>query len=75
LIAANKLIEMLPTLVEAAAKGIAGSNLTVLNGTEGVNQAVAGIVGQGLSIYETLRRSLVMPAQAPAPAAEVLSGG
>jgi flotillin len=75
LIAANKLIEMLPTLVEAAAKGIAGSNLTVLNGTEGVNQAVAGIVGQGLSIYETLRRSSVMPAQAPAPAAEVLSGG
>jgi flotillin len=75
LIAANKLIEMLPTLVEAAAKGIAGSNLTVLNGTEGVNQAVAGIVGQGLSIYETLRRSLVMPAQAPAPGAEVLSGG
>jgi flotillin len=68
LIAANKLIEMLPQLVEAAAKGIAGSNLTVLNGTEGVNQAVAGIVGQGLSIYETLRNALVnLPASIPRP--------
>jgi flotillin len=69
LIAANKLIEMLPQLVEAAAKSIAGSNLTVLNGTEGVNQAVAGIVGQGLSIYETLRGALVNP-PAPGPKAE-----
>jgi uncharacterized membrane protein YqiK len=59
LIAANKLIEILPQLVEAAAKGIAGSNLTVLNGTDGVNHAVAGMVGQGLSIYETLRKALV----------------
>jgi len=66
LIAANKLIEILPTLVEAAAKGIAGSNLTVLNGTDGVNQAVAGVVGQGLAIYDTLRKSLV-PTAAAAP--------
>ncbi|HVA59749.1 MAG TPA: SPFH domain-containing protein [Mycobacteriales bacterium] len=58
LIAANKLIDVLPALVDAAAKGIAGSHLTVLSGTEGVNQAVAGVVGQGLSIYEALRRSL-----------------
>ncbi|MDQ1723083.1 MAG: flotillin [Frankiaceae bacterium] len=67
LIAANKLIEILPQLVEAAAKGIAGSNLTVLNGTEGVNQAVAGMVGQGLSIYESLRKALV-------PVATVVAG-
>jgi flotillin len=71
--AANKLIEMLPQLVEAAAKSIAGSNLTVLNGTEGVNQAVAGIVGQGLSIYETLRGALVN-APAPGPKAEAADG-
>ena len=77
LIAANKLIEILPQLVEAAAKGIAGSNLTVLSGTDGVNQAVAGMVGQGLSIYETLRNALVNmptptkpePADGAAPAA------
>jgi len=61
LIAANKLIDILPSLVEAASRGIAGSNLTVLNGTDGVNQTVAGLVGQGLSIYDTLRKSLVVP--------------
>ena len=59
LIAANKLIDMLPSLVEAASKGIASSNLTILNGGEGVNQLVAGVVSQGLSIYETLKPSLV----------------
>ncbi|BEP15659.1 flotillin family protein [Acidothermaceae bacterium B102] len=61
LIAANKLIEILPLLVDAAARGIAGSNLTVLNGTEGVNQAVTSMVGQGLAIYESLRQALVTP--------------
>ncbi len=57
LIAANRLVEVLPTLVEAAARGLAGSNLTVLNGTQGVNEIVTGLVGQGLSILETLRKS------------------
>ncbi|MGH8891106.1 MAG: SPFH domain-containing protein [Acidothermaceae bacterium] len=66
LIAANKLIDILPALVEAASQGIAGANLTVLNGTDGVNQAVSGLVGQGLSIYETLRKSLV-PSAATTP--------
>ncbi|PZS21660.1 MAG: flotillin [Acidimicrobiales bacterium] len=58
LIAANKLVDLLPSLVEAAATGISGSNLTVLNGTEGVNELVAGVVAQGLSIYDTLRKSV-----------------
>ena len=58
LIAANKLVDVLPALVEAAAKGLAGSHLTVLNGTDGINQAVAGVVGQGLTIYESLRQSM-----------------
>ena len=66
LIAANKLIDSLPQLVAAAAQGISGSNLTVLNGTEGVNQVVAGVVSQGLSIYEALRHSV---AQTSAPVA------
>ncbi|WP_250279311.1 flotillin family protein [Frankia sp. Cppng1_Ct_nod] len=57
LIAANSVIEALPALVEAAARGIAGSNLTILNGAEGVNQIMAEIVGQGLSVLDTLRRS------------------
>jgi flotillin len=58
LIAANKLIDALPALVAEAAKGMTGSHLTILNGTEGVNQVVSGLVGQGLSIYDSLRRSI-----------------
>jgi flotillin len=57
LIAASRLIEQLPALVEAAAGSIAGSNLTILNGTQGVNEVVAGLVGQGLSILDVLRKS------------------
>src|SRR5579884_2532843 len=58
LIAANKLVEMLPSLVSAAAGGIAGSNLTVLNGSQGVNEMAVGVVAQGLSIFDTLRKGL-----------------
>jgi flotillin len=61
LIAANKLIEILPLLVDAAARGLEGSHLTVLNGADGVNQAIAGMVGQGLAVYESLRGALVAP--------------
>jgi uncharacterized membrane protein YqiK len=61
LIAANKLIEILPLLVDAAARGLEGSHLTVLNGADGVNQAIAGMVGQGLAVYESLRGALAAP--------------
>jgi flotillin len=57
LIAANRLVEILPALVDAAARGLAGSNLTILNGTQGVNEVVAGLVGQGLSILDALKKS------------------
>jgi flotillin len=64
LIAASTLIENLPALVEAAARGLAGANLTVLNGTQGVNEVVAGLVGQGISILELLKKTTAV---APAP--------
>jgi flotillin len=57
LIAANRLVELLPSMVEAAARGLADSQLTILNGTEGVNEVMAGLVGQGLTILDTLKRS------------------
>jgi flotillin len=57
LIAADRLVEMLPALVDAAARGLADSNLTVLNGTQGVNEVITGLVGQGLSILDTLKKS------------------
>jgi uncharacterized membrane protein YqiK len=57
LLAASRLMENLPALVEAAAQGLAGANLTVLNGTDGVNEVVAGLVGQGLTILDLLRKT------------------
>jgi flotillin len=57
LIAASTLIQNLPALVESAAHGLAGANLTVLNGTQGVSEIVAGLVGQGISILDLLKRS------------------
>ena len=50
-------MENLPAIVEAAARGLAGANLTVLNGTEGVSEVVAGLVGQGISIFELLKNA------------------
>lgn len=57
LIAADRIIENLPRIVVAAASGLAGANLTVLNGTQGINDVLTGLVGQGLSILDLLRKS------------------
>jgi uncharacterized membrane protein YqiK len=57
LIADSTLIQQLPALVEAASRGLAGANLTVLSGTQGVNEVVAGLIGQGVSILDLLRKS------------------
>jgi uncharacterized membrane protein YqiK len=64
LIAANKLIEMLPQLVQASASSLSGANVTLLNGADGVSQTMTSIVGQGLAIYDALRGGLAP--QAPA---------
>ena len=75
LIAASRIVEALPALVAAAAQGISASNLTILNGTDGVNQVVAGLVGQGLSILDVLKKSTATAASGngpvPAPPSEV----
>ncbi len=76
LIAASKLIDALPTLVEAAARGIADANLTILNGTQGVNEVVTGIVGQGLSILDVLKRATAAAAaEAAGPPARAAANG
>ena len=59
LIAANKLVDLLPEMVTAAAGGLSGANLTVLNGADGIGQTITGVVGQGLAVYESLRTSLL----------------
>ena len=43
------------------------SNLTVLNGTQGVNEVVAGLVGQGMSILDTLKKSTAVTGNGASP--------
>ncbi len=52
------IIDQLPELVRAAGAGLAGANLTVLNGAEGVNEAAAVIAGQGIAILRSLTQGL-----------------
>jgi hypothetical protein len=49
--------------VDSAAGGLTGSNLTILNGAEGINQVLAGLVAQGLSILDTLKKTTPAPAE------------
>jgi uncharacterized membrane protein YqiK len=58
LIASAHLVEVLPALVEAAARGLANAHVTVLNGNQGLADVMTGLVGQGLAIFDTLKGSL-----------------
>jgi flotillin len=51
-------IQQLPSLLTAAAEGLRGANLTVLNGADGLNSLVASLAGQGLAVLESVRRGL-----------------
>ena len=52
------IIAQLPELVRGAAEGLKGSNLTVLNGAQGLNEAVASIAGQGAVVLKTILAGL-----------------
>jgi uncharacterized membrane protein YqiK len=52
------LIEQLPQIVKEAAAGLAGANLSVLNGAEGLSEMAAGLVAQGLTILESVKKGL-----------------
>lgn len=58
LLAASLLAQQLPELVTQSASALEGSNLVVLNGTEGVNQVLSGMAGQGMAILDALRQGL-----------------
>lgn len=49
------LIDQLPEIVKQAAQGLAGANLTVLNGADGIGEIATGLVSQGMTIFESLR--------------------
>jgi flotillin len=52
------LIEQLPQIVKEAAAGLAGSNLSVLNGAEGLSEIAAGLVAQGMTILDSVKKGL-----------------
>jgi flotillin len=56
------LIEQLPMIVKEAAAGLAGANVSVLNGADGLSEIAAGLVSQGLTILESVKKGLAAPA-------------
>ncbi len=52
------LIEQLPQIVKEAAAGLAGANVSVLNGAEGLSEVAAGLVAQGLTILDSVKKGL-----------------
>src|ERR1700729_4100039 len=66
------LIEQLPQIVREAAAGLAGANVSVLNGAEGLSEIAAGLVAQGLTILDSVKKGMAgatdaPPEQEPAP--------
>lgn len=66
----QQIIAQLPEMLTAAAEGLQGANLTVLNGADGLNGTVASLAGQGLAILRALSESLPGRAAAEAEMAE-----
>ena len=52
------LIEQLPQIVREAANGLAGANVSVLNGAEGLSELASGLVAQGMSIFDAVKRGM-----------------
>jgi uncharacterized membrane protein YqiK len=67
------LIQQLPQIVREAAAGLAGAQVNVLNGADGLGEIAAGLVGQGMTILESVRRG-VPAASAEQTGTESLNG-
>jgi len=52
------MIEQLPDIVREAANGLAGANVSVLNGAEGLSEIASGLVAQGLTIFDSIKKGL-----------------
>ncbi len=65
------LIEQLPQIVKEAASGLQGANLNVLNGADGLSEIAAGLVAQGITILDSVKKGLnsdsvtALPASSP----------
>lgn len=69
------LIDQLPVIAREAAQGLANANINVLNGADGLGQIAAGLVGQGLTIFDTLRDNIASSAHSTTLAEEYASNG
>src|SRR5215472_10386272 len=69
------LIEQLPQIVKEAAAGLAGSNLSVLNGAEGLSELAAGLVSQGLTILDSVKKGLDGDAEAASASSQRITTG
>ncbi|MER8155910.1 SPFH domain-containing protein [Streptomyces sp. NPDC094472] len=61
------LIDQLPQIVKEAASGLSGANVNVLNGADGLGEIAAGLVGQGLTILDAVRRNMGTPSPKDEP--------
>ncbi len=52
------LIAQLPQIVKEAAGGLQGANVSILNGADGLGEIAAGLVSQGLTILESVRKGV-----------------
>ena len=57
------IIAQLPQMMQAAASGLANANVTILNGTDGLNDAVAQLAAQGATILRTVMDGLASSEQ------------
>jgi flotillin len=69
------LIEQLPQIVKEAAAGLAGSNLSVLNGADGLSEIAAGLVAQGLTILDSVKKGLNGDSEAASTAGPGITAG
>lgn len=51
-------IQQLPEMLRAAAAGLQGANVTVLDGAEGLNSVVASLAAQGMALLESVRNGI-----------------
>ena len=68
------LINQLPLIVKEAAAGLAGANVSVLNGADGLSEIAAGLVSQGLTILDSVRKGMPSQYAASPPDRRVIDG-
>jgi flotillin len=68
------LINQLPLIVKEAAGGLAGANVSVLNGADGLGEIAAGLVSQGLTILDSVRKGMPGQIEAGRPDVRAANG-